>query len=273
MLPSQTTGDPTGPALLFLHGFMGLGADWAPVVERLADRYRCITVDLPGHGAGAVPGPFGFGATIDALGEVLNAHGIAQAVWVGYSMGGRLALHAALTRPERMRALVMESASPGLASPEARAARRAEDEARAQRLEAEPFEAFLERWYRLPLFTSLARHPDLLQARIARRVATQTPDRLADALRALGTGRQPSGWERLGQLRPPALALAGALDAKYVQLTAQMAHRQPALQVAVVPGAGHDVHTERIDTYLAVLRPFLRDVTAPGPLASASNAP
>ena len=112
-------------ALLFLHGFMGSGQDWAETVEAFPD-YRCILVDLPGHGlsAGCPPGLYPMPQAALALLAVLDGLGVEACVPVGYSMGGRLALYLALTHPDRCRAVVLESGSPGLASEREREGRR-----------------------------------------------------------------------------------------------------------------------------------------------------
>src|SRR4051794_26310070 len=103
--------------LLLLHGFTQTGASWAGVLRALPGRSR------------PPPPPLGAGpweAGLDRL-EVLSADRSVPAVVAGYSMGGRLALALALRRPEQVRRLVLVSASPGLASAEERARRRAAD--------------------------------------------------------------------------------------------------------------------------------------------------
>ena len=148
-----------GFVLLFLHGFMGSGRDWTETVEALPD-CRCILVDLPGHGlsAGCPAGLYPMPETARALLAVLDDLGVGQCVPVGYSMGGRLALYLALTHPDRCRALVVESGSPGLASEQERENRRQWDEAKASELERQGLDAFLEAWYQQPLFHSIGRN-------------------------------------------------------------------------------------------------------------------
>lgn len=137
---------------------------------------------------------------------------------------------------------VLESASPGLACKADRATRREVDRERAERI-ADDFEAFLEDWYRQPLFASLARH-GLVDAMVERR-RYDRPDELGRSLRGMGTGAQPPLWERIAALRIPTLALTGARDAKCVGITARMARRNPRIRPVFVPEAGHNVHAER----------------------------
>ena len=94
---------------------------------------------------------------VQDLTALLDRLGIARAPVVGYSMGGRVALHLALGAPERVAALVLESASPGIADAAQRAARVKSDEALADDIERLGIEAFVDRWEAQPLFASQSR--------------------------------------------------------------------------------------------------------------------
>lgn len=250
-------GSPGRPPVVWLHGFLGTAADWQPILVRLGEAVRAIAVDAPGHG-GSVGLPdeaYTMAGASRRLIDVLDREGVDRAALVGYSMGGRWALYVALHHPDRVRALVLESASPGLASPADRAARRRLDADRARQIQAD-LPAFLENWYRMPLFASLHRHPERLRQMIAAR-RQNDPAELARSLAGMGTGAQPSLWERLGGLRVHTLALAGRLDAAYVERARQMAARSARVQVAVVPEAGHIVHAEQPEAFTDQLRSFL----------------
>ena len=84
-------------------------------------------------------------------------------------------------------------------------------------VETVPFDAFLDDWYHLPLFADLHQYPDVFD-RMMRRRRQNRPEELARALRCMGTGSQPSLWERLHELNIPWLVLAGALDAKFTAI-------------------------------------------------------
>ncbi len=259
MLGLRSAGKNNHPAVLFLHGFMGRANDWWPVIEEMQAAYHCLAVDLPGHGSSTARSEEAYTMenTAQAVLDVLDREGIAQGAIVGYSMGGRLALYLAVHFPERCRLLVLESASPGLATEEERAARRVVDESRARRLEREDLDTFLDDWYRQPLFASLAGHEGLVEALIARRCANDRRA-LARSLRGMGTGRQPSLWEELGALQVPTVALAGALDARYVSLARQMADRSRLIHVDIVEAAGHNIHVEQPQRYITRLHSYLK---------------
>ncbi|PSQ81757.1 MAG: 2-succinyl-6-hydroxy-2,4-cyclohexadiene-1-carboxylate synthase [Bacteroidetes bacterium QS_8_68_15] len=244
--------------MLFLHGFMGAAANWQPIAGRLTDGARCLAVDLPGHGSATgrlSDDDYTMDGAADALAATLDTQDLSRVAVVGYSMGGRLALYFALQWPERCRRLLLESASPGLETETARADRRRTDAERARRISGD-FRAFLEDWYRMPLFASLSRH-GLVEEAVARRLDND-PAELVRSLEGMGTGRQPSLWPRLPELAMPALVLTGALDEKYCRLTEAMAARSKGrLRRTVVEDAGHNVHAERPERFAARLRAFL----------------
>ena len=257
-LGRKVSGSPDHPAVLFLHGFMGSSADWQDVVAALGDRSFCITPDLPGHGAslGLTPEAYTTEGTAQAVVCALGELEVERPVIVGYSMGGRLALYLALRYPERCAGLFLESASPGLEGEEERKARREADEEKAKWLESGDFEEFLRDWYRQPLFAPLAKDEGLLWRTMATR-RRNDPVELARSLRGMGTGSQPSLWGGLQGLAVPALAVAGALDAKYAGVSWRMASISPRVEPVVIPGVGHDVHDEAPAEYADLLGCFL----------------
>jgi 2-succinyl-6-hydroxy-2,4-cyclohexadiene-1-carboxylate synthase len=233
--------------VVLVHGFTQTSASWGPVAERLARRFEVVPVDLPGHGgSGAVRVGFA-----EAAGLVGATGG--PAAYVGYSLGGRLCLRLALDRPDLVRALVLIGGSPGIADPAGRAERRAADERLARRIERHGVAAFVDAWLAGPLFATLPAEATGRQQRLA-----NTAEGLASALRRLGTGAQEPLWDRLGELRPPTLLVAGERDPKFAGIARQMAAAiGPSAQVALVPGAGHAAHLERPAATAARIEEFL----------------
>jgi 2-succinyl-6-hydroxy-2,4-cyclohexadiene-1-carboxylate synthase len=259
-LSYSVAGDPRCPAILFLHGFLGSGADWTGAISTLDERFYCVAPDLPGHGAslGLPPECYTMEGTTRALLDLLDDLDIERAALVGYSMGGRLALYLALRHPARCHParcsrLFLESASPGIESEAEREARRRSDEEKAARLESGDLKSFLDDWYRQPLFAALARREGLLQETIGARLRND-PTELARSLRGMGAGKQAPMWGRLGVLQVPALAVAGGLDERYASIARRMASVNPLVRAAVVTGAGHSVRLEAPEAYLALLK-------------------
>ncbi|MFL5992240.1 MAG: 2-succinyl-6-hydroxy-2,4-cyclohexadiene-1-carboxylate synthase [Rubrobacteraceae bacterium] len=252
------SGDPHNPAILFLHGFMGSGANWADLISTLDERFYCVAPDLPGHGSslGLPPEAYSLEGAARTLLDLLDNLGAGRPTIAGYSMGGRLALYLALRHSEACSALFLESTSPGIEDAAGREARRRSDEEKAAQLEAGDLVSFLREWYRQPLFASLARRQALLRETIEARMRND-PGELARSLRGMGTGSQPSLWEELAQLEAPALAVAGELDEKYAAISTRMASITPRIRAAVVPDAGHNVRLEAPETYCAFLKHIL----------------
>jgi len=234
------------PTILLLHGFTQTGRSWDPVVAALAERYRALAPDLRGHGSAADARPIDF--------ERVHADLLALAperfALVGYSMGGRIALGLALAASERVERLVLVGASPGLSDAGERRARRAADEALADRIEREGIEAFAREWAALPLWEG--QPLEVAAAADALRRA-QSPSALAAALRGLGLGAMDPLWDRLGELTMPVALVAGERDGKFRALAEQMAGAIPGASVHVVPGAGHAAQLEAPAAVAALL--------------------
>ena len=160
---------------------------------------------------------------------------------VGYSQGGRIALHVALALPHRVARLVLIGASPGLRNATARAERRVADERLADDLERSTIERFAQRWGSLPL---LSDQPAEVRAKVDEDRRRNSPAGLAAALRGLGTGVLPSLWPRLEQLTIPFELVVGERDEKFQVVAERMARELPRGELVVVPGAGHAVHLE-----------------------------
>jgi 2-succinyl-6-hydroxy-2,4-cyclohexadiene-1-carboxylate synthase len=234
------------PALVLLHGFTQTRQSWRRTIGALGGRYRALAPDLPGHGHAALRTP-----SFDAVAAYVRALAPeGPFTLAGYSMGGRLALHAALTLGPRVERLVLIGASAGLADPAEREARRAADDALAARIEAIGVEAFARDWGAQPLF---ADQPERVAAAAYADRLRNTPAGLAAALRGMGTGVMDPLWDRLPQLAIPVTLLAGERDAKFRAIAERMRERLPDARIVVVPGAGHAAQLEAPDLVAGAL--------------------
>lgn len=248
-----------GPALLLLHGFTGSSAAWALHLEAWRE-FTIIAIDLLGHGRSECPvnpDRYRMERCVADLLALLDQLGVQQTAVLGYSMGGRVALHLALHAPERLWALVLESASPGIADAPERETRRKSDTALAEIIEQDGIAAFVNRWQVLPLFATQAQLSVAIREALRRQRLDNNPQGLANSLRGLGAGMQESVLQRLGHVQVPALLLAGALDDKYCELACHMATVLPHPQVAIVPESGHAVHLERPLIFADTVQRFL----------------
>jgi 2-succinyl-6-hydroxy-2,4-cyclohexadiene-1-carboxylate synthase len=253
-----------GPALLLLHGFTGGSATWAPHVDAWPG-FTAVAVDLLGHGDSdcpADPQRYRMERCVEDLLALLDCLGIHQVAALGYSMGGRVALHLALGAPERLWALILESASPGIKDAAERQARVQSDTALAEAIEREGIESFVNRWEALPLFASQAHLPAAVRETLRCQRLRNDQRGLANSLRGIGAGVQEPLLGRLGEIQVPALLIVGAMDETYSALASQMAAVLPCAQVEVVPEVGHTVHLERPTAFSEMVRDFLNESLA-----------
>lgn len=248
-----------GPRLVLVHGFTQTSASWGAIADDLALDHEVVRVDAPGHGdSEAVRVDLWRGA--DLVAEVGGA-----ATYLGYSMGGRLLLHLALSHPGLVQRLVLLGAHAGLDSADEREARRESDEELARLLERSGLDAFLERWLGQGLFAGLDAGRAGLDARRHNTVAG-----LASSLRLAGTGRQEPLWSRLHRLRMPVLVVTGERDDKFRAVGLRMIEAiGPNATLAVVHGAGHAAHLEEPAAFLHLVRTWLQ---ATGPATDGSAA-
>jgi 2-succinyl-6-hydroxy-2,4-cyclohexadiene-1-carboxylate synthase len=247
-------GNYSCPRLLFLHGFLGNKEDFAPIFERISSEFCCLSVDLPGHGKTQIfelASGYGMAVIAEGLIRLIRELDFSPCYLVGYSMGGRLALYLACRFPQYFSGVLLESASPGLATVLDRTERQKQDEALAISLETGVWPDFVRWWYGRPLFATLRSHPHfetLIRTRYDNR-----PAELARSLRAMGTGMQPSLWDVLPQLRLPLTLVVGASDSKFLAINRAMAACCPSVQLVTAP-TGHVVHFEAPDLFTQVLR-------------------
>ena len=237
-----------GDPLVLIHGFTQSGDAWGPVGDGLAAEHEIVAFDAPGHGRSAA-----VAADLTAGADLMAEAAPARAAWLGYSMGGRFALHVALRHPARVARLVLVSTTAGIDDPSEREARRRDDESLAERAEGEGIEKFVRGWLAQPLFASLPAEAAEIESRLGGTAAG-----LASSLRLAGTGSQEPLWDRLDRLDMPTLVVAGGLDAKYVGLAHRLVDGIGGnASLHVLPGAGHACHLERPQEFLAVVLPFL----------------
>lgn len=249
-----------GTPLVLLHGFTGSTYAWQHLIPDLSTNCRVIAIDLLGHGKSDAPEHserFAFTRVIDDLAAVMRQLTLTSAVWAGYSMGGRVALALAIEHPALVDGLILESASPGLFASKERAERRYRDEELAATIERDGVPQFVANWERLPLWASQASLPvETLQRQRGVRLGN-TERGLARSLRGMGTGSQPSYWERLSDMERPVLVLAGQQDAKFARIATEMQAALPNAELDIIPGAGHAIHLEQPQRYLALVTRFL----------------
>lgn len=225
---------------LFVPGFMQRGEAWRPVADLLPERHEAVLLDHRSHDLEG------------RLSEIAQAG--EGAALVGYSLGGRLALRAALRDPDRYRALVMVGASAGIEDGAARAERRAADERLADWMEGRQIEDVVSVWERQPLF---ADQSDALVERQRAGRLSHDPVELATLLRSAGQGALAPVWAELERLELPLLPLSGERDERYSEAARRMAAAAPSGRAATVEHAGHAAQLQRPEAVARLLLDFL----------------
>lgn len=242
--------------IVCLHGFTSTSATWEAFANEMP-QYRIVAIDLIGHGETSAPAQashYSMPIQVALLDDVLQTLNIEQFYLLGYSMGGRIALSYALTHEERVRALLLESASPGLAYEHERAARKEADDALAARIERDGVEAFVNDWERIPLFYSQTNlSPDVQRSIRAERLAQRAVG-LANSLRGIGTGVQPSNWHRLEELSIPVILMTGELDEKFCLLAQKMQAFLEQSAHMTIPDVGHAIHVENLAQFATIVK-------------------
>ena len=254
-------GNPDKPAILFLHGFMGNINEFDEAIKLLYDEFYYLKIDLPGHGKTQLLGAdeyYTMANTAYALINLLDELKIAKCFLVGYSMGGRLALYLTLHFPERFHKVVLESASPGLPTEAERLERIKIDTQIGRKLtrsiKKSDFATFLSNWYNQPIFGYIKNHPEydrMIESRLQ-----NNPHELDKSLRFMGTGCQPSLWEKLQENKIPLILLVGEYDKKFISINTEMDQRCELAQLKIISNAGHNIHFENTLAFVENLKYF-----------------
>ena len=245
MLHVETTGE--GARLVLLHGFTQNARCWGRFGADIGRSHEAVFVDLPGHGESGHDS-----ATLEEAAALVAEVG-GRGTYLGYSLGGRVALHVAIRFPELVERLVLIGATAGLRTDGERQARIQADEALASSIESDGLDEFLTRWLAQPLFAGLTDEAASLPQRRANRAEAMTT-----SLRSVGTGRQADLWPALDQIGCPTLVVTGAADAKFTAIGQEM--RQEigmCAELVVLDSVGHSVHLEAPQRTCALLRDWL----------------
>ncbi|MCS0789693.1 2-succinyl-6-hydroxy-2,4-cyclohexadiene-1-carboxylate synthase [Cytobacillus firmus] len=250
----------TGFPLLLLHGFTGNSEGWKEFAPFWKDHSKTIALDIIGHGKSGSPpdiGQYQIEESAAVINSLLEKMGIGKIDVLGYSMGGRLALTFAVNYPEKVRTLILESASPGLRTEAERHERRIQDEKLSKRIRQEGIKNFIDYWENIPLFQSQKNLPEKIRTRIRSQRLANSIDGLANSLDGMGTGMQPSWWDDLAHLEMPVLLITGNLDQKFCRIAEEMSKILPNVQWKTAEDAGHAIHVEKPELFGTIVSGFL----------------
>ncbi|MEI3611657.1 2-succinyl-6-hydroxy-2,4-cyclohexadiene-1-carboxylate synthase [Pseudogracilibacillus sp. SO30301A] len=246
-----------GEPLVLLHGFTGTSNTWETFSKKWSRKFKVITIDLPGHGKTKVKSPRTMEHFCKDIKLLFDQLSINKTHLLGYSMGGRTALSFALYYPEYVHSLILESASPGLKTEEERRKRREADALLAEQIMVNGVESFTYYWENIPLFATQKNLSNQMKESIRNERLAQLPEGLAESLLFMGTGTQPSWWDKLEEVTIPVLLIAGALDEKYVKINQEMETLLPLSEMIIVEKSGHTVHVEQVEKFDKIVMEFI----------------
>lgn len=242
MLASQCFGSKSLPPLVLLHGFLGSGDDWSPLIPELENHFHLIVIDLPGHGDSPVFPEMEIARFPEVLEQTISTLGLKQFALLGYSLGGRLAMSYARQFPHRLSGLLLEGSHPGLLDNEEKKARQASDQHWANRFITEPVVRVLEDWYQQAVFLDLnnSQRRKLIEIR-----SSQKGSDLGSAMMAFSLGGQPDFRPSLKAAQYPVHYFYGERDNKFAGLGLHMKEAGCLTSLRCIPDCGHNVHRER----------------------------
>jgi len=250
-LAHQAFGD--GPPIVILHGLLGSARNWTTIARRLAESHRVVALDLRNHGGSPWADEMTYEAMADDVHAVMAREGLGSATLIGHSMGGKVAMHLTLCHPEQIARLVVVDIAPVAY--------------------AHSFAHYIEAMRRIDLARMSRRADverelhrsidDVVVGNFLLQNLVRDEQGLAwrANLEALGANEdailgfpEPGGRSFFG----PTLVMAGE-HSPYVRRE----HRRPIKQmfpeamIMTIRGAGHWVHAERTDEFLATVKSFL----------------
>ncbi len=254
--------DPLKQSILFLHGFSGCSNDWSKIFSLLGSEFQLIAIDLPGFGKSGKPRTDKFYRTeflIRLIDEILYDLQLTGVILVGYSMGGRLALNFGLRHPQKVKALILESSSPGIKNKAEQQSRIESDAELISFININSLHDFFTFWQNLSLFATQKNLPKKKQQVILTdKIKSNSKIGLIKSLENFGQGKMESLWDDLSKLKIPTLLLSGAFDTKYASIQRQMGKLLPNSSHKIIESAGHNLHLEKPEDFVNLLREFLK---------------
>lgn len=251
----------SGEPLLLLHGFTGSMETWRSFVPSWSEQFQVILVDIVGHGKTESPEDvthYDIGNAAVQMKELLEYLHIEKAHILGYSMGGRLAITMACLYPEYVRSLLLENCTAGLEREDERKERREKDERIAHKIEREGIRSFVLMWENIPLFETQKSLAQNVQEAVRKERLANNPKGLANSLRGMGTGAQPSWWDELHNLKMPVLLMNGEYDKKFFRILKNIEKCISHAKFVKIDGAGHAIHVEQPEKFDTIVKGFLK---------------
>lgn len=246
--------------LLLLHGFIGSSEDWIFLINELDERIYPIAIDLPGHGKTEISKntkDYNIDFMVDIIDSIIEEFHFSQVVLLGYSMGGRVAESFTIQNMSKVKAIILESTTPGIKDEIERKARYRSDLDLAEFIIIEGVEKFINYWMELPLFESLKKREVEEYQKIISRKLKNNPIGLSNSLIGFSTGKMENMWNSLFELHLPILLITGQLDNKYSEIARDMKMQLPNSKHFIIENSGHNTHLEKPKEFIKLVNNFI----------------
>lgn len=250
----------SGLPVVLGHSFLCSGEMWRPQVGPLSERFHVINIDGRGHGqSGPLSESFSLYDMVDDVVGVLDAVEVERAVWAGLSIGGMIAMRAAISVPDRVAGLILVDTHAGRET----AFKKFKYRAMAVGVRIAGVEPFLPAISKLMFGTTTRKQkPDLVASWKKRFAETDVPSML------LGLGaliRRDSVVDQLPSVEFPSLVIVGDEDASLPPpLSREIANALPNASLVVIPAAGHLAALEKPDEVTRAMLGFLEGLHGTG---------
>lgn len=225
-----------------VHGFLGLARDW-----EIFDFPNLMTYDL--YNSPVTPSLKGFWEWAQRFNQQVKS----KDIFLGYSLGGRLGMHALLESPTPWKAAIIVSSNPGIKSEEDKAIRLAEDLRWAYRFETEVWEKVVKDWNAQSVFGGVCHSLIRNEEDFSRKF-------LSFLLTHYSLGRQEDLTDRIQKIQIPILWISGKNDHKFHTASRKLSFINPKSKIQIVPEAGHRVPWEQPSAFKKIVHSFLQEV-------------
>lgn len=255
--------DPQKDYVLFLHGFTGSAEDWFPIFEQFPENYNLFAMDFIGHGKSDAPTDSNLYTAENLVNQIkyVKDQLTQNKIFViGYSMGGRAALSYAVSYPEDIKGLILESATAGIRNDEERKKRYDSDLKLVEYIETHSLDEFIELWNDQELFNTLRRFSNEKLKKIKKKKATGSKIGYANSLRGFSTGIMPPLHDKLKNIPVKVLLISGDLDTKFTGINARLTKRFFKAKHKIVKNSGHNTHLEEPKRFLEIVTNYLNQL-------------
>lgn len=248
------------PYILLLHGFTGSSEDWKKFELYFPKNYNLVAIDLIGHGKSDSPSDFEFykiNSILKRIKQVKEAVTGKKVFFLGYSMGGRVALNYAINFPYDLNGLILESTTPGISNPALRLERERTDNNLAEFILRNSLNIFVDDWMQREIFATQKNLSEKVLNEIRELKLQGSKLGYANSLLGFGAGKMEPVYDDFYKIICPTQLICGELDKKFVDVNRKFSQILNKSNLKIVLDAGHNVHLEQTKAFADIVYEFV----------------